>query len=251
MEKLYRLYRDNINGIIATLVIHLVVCVSLLFAQLKNNWLLPEQALFLDLSTEIVEATVPVPEPVEGPFDRLRDRNGSMNASQSGGPSSNRAVNLGLSGNTSGDPFFDKEYAKEVAAAKQLENEVNKNLAKKIPVIGDIPMPVASNEGMTREEAKRSTFKGKSNIKYLVGNRYHLQLPIPVYLAQGGGSVVVDIVVDRNGEVVSAMPRGGENLSDPTILAYAKQAAGKTVFNPDTSAPEKQKGTITYIFVAQ
>jgi len=62
---------------------------------------------------------------------------------------------------------------------------------------------------------------------------------------------VVDIVVDRNGEVVSAMPRGGENLSDPTILAYAKQAAGKTVFNPDTSAPEKQKGTITYIFVAQ
>jgi hypothetical protein len=244
MEKLYRLYRDNINGIIATLVIHLVVCVSLLFAQLRNNWLQPEQALFLDLSSEIVKA----PEPDKSD---LGDQSLTRNASQSGGPSSNRAVNLGLSGKTSGDPFFDKEYAKEVAAAKQLENEVNKNLAKKIPVIGDIPMPVASNEGMTREEAKRSTFKGKSNIKYLVGNRYHLQLPIPVYLAQGGGEILVDIVVDRNGEVLSAMPRGGENLSDPTILAYAKQAAEKTVFNPDASAPEKQKGTITYIFVAQ
>ena len=245
MEKLYRLYRDNINGIIATLVIHLVVCVSLLFAQLRINWFVPEQALFLDLTSEIVKAQ-------ESDKSNFGDQSLTRNASQQGGPASNRAVNLGdLSGKTSGDPFFDKEYTKEVTAAKQLENEVNKNLAKKIPVIGDIPMPVASNEGMTREEAKRSTFKGKSNIKYLVGNRYHLQLPIPVYLAQGGGEIVVDIVVDRNGEVVSAMPRGGENLSDPTILAYAKQAAEKTVFNADTSAPDKQKGTITYIFVAQ
>jgi hypothetical protein len=245
MEKLYRLYRDNINGIIATLVIHLVVCVSLLFAQLRNNWLVPEQALFLDLTSEIVKAP-------ESDRSNFGDQSLTRNASQKGGPSSNRAVNLDdLSGKTSGDPFFDKEYAKEVTAAKQLENEVNKNLAKKIPVIGDIPMPVASNEGMTREEAKRSTFKGKSNIKYLVGNRYHLQLPIPVYLAQGGGEIVVDIVVDRNGEVVSAMPRGGDNLNDQTILAYAKQAAEKTVFNPDPVAPEKQKGTITYLFVAQ
>ena len=41
MEKLQRLYRDNINGIIATLVIHLVVCVSLLFAQLRIYYLIP------------------------------------------------------------------------------------------------------------------------------------------------------------------------------------------------------------------
>ena len=112
-------------------------------------------------------------------------------------------------------------------------------------------MPVASSEGMTPEEAKRSNFKGKSNIRYQLGNRYHLQLPIPVYLAQGGGEVVVDIVVDRNGEVLSAAPREVAKLNDPTILAYAKQAAEKTIFNPDNSAPEKERGTITYRFVAQ
>ena len=246
MEKLQRLYRDNINGIIATLVIHLVVCVSLLFAQLRINYLIPEQALFLDLTSENVKA----PSPEQEKSD-LGDQSLTRNSQQSGGPASNRALNLNYSGKTSGDPFFDKEYAREVAEAKKLESDVNKNLAKKIPVIGDIPMPVASNEGLTREEAKRSTFKGKSNIKYQLGNRYHLLLPIPVYLAQGGGEIVVDIVVDRNGEVLNAMPRGGENLSDPMIVAYAKQAAEKTVFNPDQAAPEKQKGTITYIFVAQ
>ena len=247
MGKLLRLYRDNINGIIATLAIHLVVLVILLFSELKNNIILPEDSLFLDL----------IPEEVKSPDKEKESMNLgaqslALNGSQSGERSSNRALNLGdQSSRTSGDPFFDREYAKEVAEAKQLASDVNKNLAKKIPEIGDIPMPVARTEGMTREEVKRSSFKGKSNIRYLLGNRYHLQLPIPVYLAQGGGEVVVDILVNRNGEVLSALPRQGTNLSDPTILAYAKQAAEKTLFNTDSSAPERERGTITYIFVAQ
>jgi hypothetical protein len=247
MEKLKRLYRDNLNAIIATLAIHLVLMIILLFTELRNNLDLPEQALFLDLSSEEVKS----PEPEKDKMD-FNGQSQSLNGSQSGENFSNRAVNMGdATSRTSGDPFFDKEYAKEVAAAKQLSNDVNKNLAKKIPLIGDIPMPVASTEGMTPEQAKRSTFKGKSNIKYLLGKRYHLQLPIPVYLAQGGGEVVVNIVVNRNGEVISAIPRANANLSDPTIPAYAKQAAEKTLFNSDSSAPEKEMGTISYIFVAQ
>ena len=247
MENLFKLYRDNINGIIATLVIHLVVLVCLLFAELKNNLDLPSDALFVDLVSEEVN----LPNPEKEKMD-LGNQSLALNVGKSGANNSNRAVNLGdQSGRTSGDPFFDRAYAKEVAEAKKLESDVNKNLAKKIPVIGDIPMPVASTEGMTREEAKRSSFKGKSNIHYLLGNRYHLQLPIPVYLAQGGGEVVVDIVVNRNGDVLSATPRETASLSDPTISAYARQAAEKTLFNPDNSAPEKARGTITYLFVAQ
>jgi hypothetical protein len=247
MGKVLKIYRDNINAIIATLAIHLVVLVTLLFAQLKNNLELPDDALFVDLVSEEVK----VPEPEKEKME-LGNQSLALNSSQTGGHSSNKAVNMGdQTSRTSSDPFFDREYAKEVAAAKQLASDVNKNLAKKIPEIGDIPMPVASTEGMTREEAKRSTFKGKSNIHYLLGNRYHLQLPIPVYLAQGGGEVVVDIVVDRNGDVLSATPRESGKISDPTILAYAKQAAEKTLFNADNKAPDKERGTITYLFVAQ
>lgn len=247
MEKIQRLYRDNINGIIATLAIHLLVLVPLLFARLKNKYEIPEQALFVNIETAIIKPVTPEED--------LMDQGNQaafLGGSKTGGRSSNRAVNAGdVNSKTSGDPFFDREYAREVAEAKKLASDVNNNLAKKIPEIGDIPMPVASTEGMTREEAKRSTFKGKSNIRYLLGNRYHLQLPIPVYLAQGGGEVIVDIVVNRNGEVVSAVPRDNVRLDDPTILAYAKQAAEKTLFNADSSAPEKERGTITYVFVAQ
>lgn len=247
MGKLLRLYRDNINGIIATLAIHLVVLVILLFSELRNNIILPEDSLFVDLIPEEVKSPDNEKERME-----LGAQSMAMNGSQSGERRSNRALNLGdQTGRTSGDPFFDREYAKEVAEAKQLASDVNKNLARKIPEIGDIPMPVARTEGMTREEVKRSSFKGKSNIRYLLGNRYHLELPIPVYLAQGGGEAVVDILVNRNGEVLTAIPRQGNNLSDPTILSYAKQAAENTLFNADNSAPERERGTITYIFIAQ
>ncbi|HWS00291.1 MAG TPA: hypothetical protein VN249_06715, partial [Prolixibacteraceae bacterium] len=192
MGKLLILYRDHINGIIATLAIHLVVLVTLLFSELNNSIGLPDESLFVDLITEEVKSPEEEKENQDPGSQSL-----TMNGSQSGTQGSNRAVNLGdQTGRTSGDPFFDREYAKEVAEAKQLASEVNKNLAKKIPEIGDIPMPVSSTEGMTREEVKRSSFKGKSNIRYLLGNRYHVQLPIPVYLAQGGGEVVVDIIVN-------------------------------------------------------
>ena len=221
MKNLFRLYRNNINGIIATLVIHLVVLVCLLFIELKNNLDLPSDALFVDLVSEEVKMPNPEKEKMDPGNQSL-----ALNGGKLGANNSNSAVNLGdQSGRTSSDPFFDRAYAKEVAAAKKLKSDVNKNLAKKIPVIGDIPMPVASTEWMTREEAKRSSFKGKSNIHYLLGNRYHLELPIPVYLAHGGGEVIVDIVVNRNGDVLSATPREPANLNDPTILAYAKQAA--------------------------
>lgn len=247
MGKLLKLYRDNINGVIATLAIHLVVLGSMLFAELRNKHEVPEQSLFVDIVAEEVKPAVPEKEIMD-----MSEQAYALTSSKSGGRSSNRAVNLGdISGRTAGDPFFDKEYAREVAEAKKLASDVNKNLAKKIPEIGDIPMPVASTEGMTREEARQSTFKGKSNIRYLLGNRYHVQLPIPVYLAQGGGEVIVDIVVNRNGEVLSATPRENTKLSDPTIFAYAKQAAEKTIFNSDSKAPEKEHGTITYVFVAQ
>ena len=65
MEKLQRLYRDNLNGIIATLAIHLAVLVSLLFAELKNNHELPPEALFIDLEAEVVKPPEPEKEKMD------------------------------------------------------------------------------------------------------------------------------------------------------------------------------------------
>ncbi len=250
MGKVKEIYRQNIYGVITTLVFHIIVLIILLTSNLDYSKKSYEEAVLLDLSVKEIKLPEPEQEKQSENTTPTRQTSGSDQIS------SNRAVNDApsdgsRSSSRSSDPFFDKEYNNEIAAAKQLVNDVNKTLAKKIPKIGDIRMPEDNTEGKTREEVKQSNFKGKSNIHYFLENRFHARLPIPVYLAEGGGEVIVDIVVGRDGQVLSADPRPNPKISDMTILAYAKQAAEKTWFNADPSAPEKQKGTITYQFVAQ
>jgi outer membrane biosynthesis protein TonB len=62
------------------------------------------------------------------------------------------------------------------------------------------------------------------------------------------GKVVVEIVVDSEGNVIEAIPNGrGTTTSSPALKAKARQAALATKFNVDNKF-EEQKGTITIIF---
>ena len=253
MRKINEIYKHNIYGVIATLVFHILILLFLLLSQLELRDPAPQDTLVLDLSE--LETKFPEAEKEKKPMQETASA-ATQKVAGLNKLNSNRAVNDAAKGSDShatqsNDPFFDKAYNNEIAAAKKLVSDVNQTLSKKIPEIGDIPMPVDNTEGKTREEVKQSNFKGKSNIHYSLENRYHAILPIPVYLAEGGGEVIVDIVVGRDGKVLRAEPRSNPNINDMTIMAYAKQAAEKTWFNDDPKAPEKQKGTITYLFLAQ
>ena len=249
MGKVNEIYKQNIYGVIATLIFHIVVLLVLITSSLEIGRPTPEEKFIVDLATP--EIRLPEPE-MEKAQQSATASQPKQSPATKGQLASNRAVNdAATTKSRSNDPFFDNDYNSEVAAAKKLVSDVNKTLAQEIPKIGDIPMPVDNTEGKTREEVKQSNFKGKSNIHYFLANRFHARLPIPVYLAEGGGEVIVDIVVGRDGHVMNANPRQNPKITDLNILAYAKQAAEKTWFNEDQSAPERQKGTITYLFVAQ
>ncbi len=248
MGKVNEIYRQNIYGVITTLIFHIIVLIVLLTSNLEYGKKTVEENILLEFPAEEIKLPEPQKEQQPETADQMQQGSNQM--------LSNRGVNdaskdAAKASSRSNDPFFDKAYDKEIEDAKQLVSDVNKTLAKKIPKIGDIRMPEDNTEGKTREEVKQSNFKGKSNIHYFLENRYHSRLPIPVYLAEGGGEVIVDIIVARDGHVLSANPRANPKITDLAILAYAKQAAEKTWFNNDASAPEKQKGTITYQFVAQ
>ncbi len=63
------------------------------------------------------------------------------------------------------------------------------------------------------------------------------------------GKVVVEIWVDRDGNVVDVKaPAKGSKNYDNAMVEAAKQAAREAHFNNDPNAPETQKGTITYKF---
>ena len=64
------------------------------------------------------------------------------------------------------------------------------------------------------------------------------------------GRIVVDIWVNRNGQVVSAeVATKGTDIINNAMRQKAIQAAKRSTFASDPDAPEEQHGTITYTFV--
>ncbi|MCW0484610.1 cell envelope integrity protein TolA [Gaoshiqia sediminis] len=85
---------------------------------------------------------------------------------------------------------------------------------------------------------------------YSLKGRKYVWLPKPISTNNEYGIVVVAIIVDKNGKVISAEPgvKGTDNYNIE-LLNTAKQAALKSTFNAPSSAPPLQEGTITYRFV--
>jgi TonB family protein len=91
---------------------------------------------------------------------------------------------------------------------------------------------------------------GKGGPRYSLTNRKANSLPVPRAAFQEEGKVVVEITVDKNGNVIKAKPGvKGSTTSNPNLLDIARRAAMSAKFNPASDAPEEQKGTITYNFI--
>ena len=74
-------------------------------------------------------------------------------------------------------------------------------------------------------------------------------MPRPSYDTQPEGIVVVKVKIDQYGNVKEATPgTEGTTVKDKKLWNAALNAALKTTFNMDASAPDLQSGTITYSF---
>lgn len=232
-----------------TLVFHILLVAVFWLAELnKVVKLEKEEAILINFPALEKIEEAPKPE-TERPEEKNAGSNQSnKNIQQS---ASNRAVNDATNDKAiKKDKFFDENYKRDIEEAKKMVADVNKQLSKKIPAIKKYEMPEATTEGQDPDSIKNVIYSGKSNIHYFLENRFHVRLPIPVYLAKSGGEIKVDIQVDRSGKVIKAESRS-KALGDPMLTEYAVQAAERTVFNTDTKAPMVQKGSITYKFVAQ
>jgi colicin import membrane protein len=83
----------------------------------------------------------------------------------------------------------------------------------------------------------------------LDGRTPRFALPIPNYPGNDEGRVVVEIFVDKNGNVTSARPGvQGTTLQNSSLWEATKQAALKSKFTDAPKGEASQKGTITYVF---
>lgn len=87
-------------------------------------------------------------------------------------------------------------------------------------------------------------------ISYDLGGRGHISLPKPSYTSDKEGRVVVTITVDQEGNVIKAVAGArGTTVSDLELFKRAEEAAKRSKFKQQGDAPERQTGSITYLFV--
>lgn len=227
---------------------HILIVSSFLLADVDMKGNVKEEVLFIEFPD-----IIPEPEEVLEQEQNEETNDPANPVTEDLNNRTNVASNQSYTENitSSTDDFFDNEYLKEVEAAKQLSSDVSNQLSKEIVDIKDIEMPVETTEGMEPDSIKNVIYAGESNIIYYLDNRYHVSLPNPLYLAHGGGKVIVDIVVNQQGKVVKATPQRNSNIRDEQIFIYAKTSALNTVFNVDNNASSLQKGSIHYTFIAQ
>lgn len=109
--------------------------------------------------------------------------------------------------------------------------------------------PSGSTDSQNREGGSAG---GGEGISYSLGGRTALSLPLPDFTKQKSGRVVVEVTVDRNGNVTAV--RGGVRGSttyDTVLVTAAENAARKAKFDLSPNAPSYQTGTITYVFKLQ
>jgi len=98
---------------------------------------------------------------------------------------------------------------------------------------------------------KQETYSGPSVLSWSLDGRKATHLPIPAYRCIGAGEVTVIITVNTQGTVVDAKVDDGASSKDGCLRGFATRAARLSKFNASTTAPARQMGTITYLFIAQ
>jgi len=245
VSTLVRIYKRNIYGVMGTLVFHILLISAFLLADVDMKGNVREEHI-------IIEFPDILPSPDEMPAEKQGAPESSENNIYTS-PTTNTASNR-LSREkttTSADDFFDETFRKEMEAAQNLASNVREQLSKEVTNIEDIKMPIESTRGMDPDSIENVIYVGESNIVYYLEDRYHIDMPIPVYLAQSGGVIIVDISVNQKGKVVKAESRRNRKVKNEQTYLYAQSAALNTTFNSTSDAPEIQKGTIHYTFISQ
>jgi TonB family protein len=247
-----KLLGSHINAILATILVHMVIAVCF-YATRINNMYSEMDKFELSLKepdTKVVEEKDPKPDPTEM-LNKLAD----AAIASSGAARSNIGVNTAdkSKGEASADKYLQQAQQEMADAQKHLGNiqsayqEGIEKSTRNDKDDGNMDSPKPPPP-----LGKHVVFKGPTNIYFKLENRNEIYLSIPVYKCEGSGTVVLNITVNPKGEVIDASVDNKTSTEDECFSEAAQKAALKSRFNSDLQkAPARQKGTITYIFVAQ
>ncbi len=234
---------DHRVGICITLIAYLVLMILFVSSKIVVGRRASEQGMFIDLSTlaDLEQERDRLEREIE---ERLAREQADWRSVQNR-TSNENASDERLQDDRGTNTAALNEAAVEAEARMRANREAWEQGLAEERAISERP----GHEGEA-EERRDVRVKGSVTVRLDVKDpvRNSRQLPVPAYCCEGGGEVVVQITVDRGGRVVAARVVSG---GDEQMREAALRSARNSLVNIDQTAPARQTGTITYLFIPQ
>ena len=235
-------------GILATIVFHLLLITILLIIQLNAIKTKKETQVFIDFT---------LPEDLQKEIKQKQEEVKKLSSQefiknmQQEYLGHNIAVNEADNSKQSIDKMVD-----DIKNELNINDKRTENNSEEIKPIQKIENKTVSDKikpaFTVNAKGEKTFYKGATTITYFLAGRTDVYIPVPVYKCQGSGKVSLEIEVDNNGFVINANINKKESvITDECFAEAALNAALTTRFNAKSTAPSRQVGRISYIFIAQ
>lgn len=233
--------KENRIGLYSTIIFHLVVLIILLVYSLGAS-VRKESSFILDFTQQEKQELIKQQEELKEFKDRVSKELDAMIAAAPTPTVRNAVV----------DANAIKARAEREALGRSVEEALAANRRKALEAEeDDVATEDNPDAGGGEEEGEAHEYSGPSVLSYDLEGRKAKHLPIPAYKGFGGGDVAVAIYVNRSGTVIKAQVIESASSKDKSLWQWAVKAAERSRFNRSDSAPDPQKGSIVYRFIAQ
>ncbi len=232
---------DNRIGLCVTIIVYLVLSIVFVSAKIGTSATKSNETMYIDLgAVELLE------EERDRLMEEVRRNNQNIDWNSIRNLSSNEnALNENLEDEKGTNTSALNASAEATEREMKANREAYERGLREVNAIGE-----NRSQGEGNKEQKDTKRKGSVTVSFSFTNpvRYSRHLVKPAYRCEGGGEVIVSVVVNQRGEVISATVTSG---GDECMRQTAVESALNSRFDINNSAPAKQRGTITYIFIPQ
>lgn len=223
-----------LTGILGTIVFHLLVLVGFLSIKLGEARSQHQDLIAIEFSEEeykTIEQIIEASKPDVGDITPLSEQ-----------------VVQNIASNTAeqmNDKISTEKYINDVMKELGIE-EMNPKYDNTLP-----EETVAEEQKTETKKEKKVYNLGQSRVEYnLEDKRSHRNMERPIYKCQGGGTVVVDIVINQAGQVIESKI-ASSTATDDCLLEIALTSAKEWVFQSNYNSGKRVEGYIKYMFEAQ
>ncbi len=242
-----KLIKENINGILGTVVFHLLLAVIVMAARLTSVDNRNEISLLIEFAPDITE------EEFRAFTESLMAQDRALQDEASLQTARNIAVNVSEERPVADQ--FREMTQEQISELDQRVDEILSNAANgqmPVPEQPEIKFEPPAEIINLEDEKEYEPYAGPTTITYDLQGRNHLRIPVPVYRCPDGGVVNVSISVDRQGRVIRATVDGNPStFNEICIHETAIEASLASRFSENQDAPPVQSGIITFYFQKQ